>query len=560
MPDNGAERESLREGGTDMRGRRRKDDGWDESAADGQDGRRDTWSDGGLPEDWTKRNRTDSLERLEMTGPAVGADRPAADWPGAPGAHSPGTQWPDGQAAYGSGGPGAAEYGGQWRGDQASGGSVAGGQGFGSAARGVQPDSGPGQGYGAFGNSDPGYQAARPGAAPQTSNGYGASGAYGASGGYGNSAAYGASSGGYDGSGYGTPGGYGASGAYGTSGGYGAPGASGPYSGPDAHAPSGGYGSSGAPGAPDGYGGSGGYPASAGYGASGHGDRGGQAYGYAGSEFADAGFGGQDQSGSAYQDAGYGHSAYGFGETSATPHYGRSQSAVAPDLGNGQYATADWAEALNEGSPGTPRPYGRLSIFTLLEDKTAEFDRLAERASEGVRTVEPDTLVYVIHVVPKAPMQRIIYEIYRDRAAFESHERQPHIQRFMAERKACVLATNIIDLRLKYAKVAAITAAQTPRPSQDAQQAPVSRAPQPTQNSQASQALEPAIRTPSFIPHSAGQPSGSGTAEHAELGNARTADGGGRRQAGATHDRFSQRSQALDRDQASYQGGRYGES
>ena len=98
----------------------------------------------------------------------------------------------------------------------------------------------------------------------------------------------------------------------------------------------------------------------------------------------------------------------------------------------------------------------------MLDDKAAEFDRLAERAAEGVRTAEPDTLVYVIHVVPKAPMQRIIYEIYRDRAAFESHEQQPHIQRFVADRRSCVLATNIIDLRLKYAKVAALAAAQAP--------------------------------------------------------------------------------------------------
>jgi quinol monooxygenase YgiN len=98
----------------------------------------------------------------------------------------------------------------------------------------------------------------------------------------------------------------------------------------------------------------------------------------------------------------------------------------------------------------------------LLDDKAAEFDRLAERAAEGVRTAEPETLVYVIHVVPKAPMQRIIYEIYRDRAAFESHEQQPHIQRFVADRRSCVLATNIIDLRLKYAKVAALATAQAP--------------------------------------------------------------------------------------------------
>src|SRR6202012_4237782 len=100
----------------------------------------------------------------------------------------------------------------------------------------------------------------------------------------------------------------------------------------------------------------------------------------------------------------------------------------------------------------------------LHEDKTKEFDPLAERAAEGVRAAEPDTLVYEIHVVPKAPMQRIIYEIYRDRAAFMSHERQPHIRQFAADRASCVLATNVIDLRLKFAKVAALGSAAEPPP------------------------------------------------------------------------------------------------
>ena len=121
-------------------------------------------------------------------------------------------------------------------------------------------------------------------------------------------------------------------------------------------------------------------------------------------------------------------------------------------------ATAAAATAAAAGAVSS-RPYGRISIFTLLDDKVADFDRLAEQAAEGVRTAEPDTLVYVIHVVPKAPMQRIFYEIYRDRSAFESHERQPHILRFAAERRSCVLATNIIELRLKYAKVAPVPAA-----------------------------------------------------------------------------------------------------
>jgi quinol monooxygenase YgiN len=104
------------------------------------------------------------------------------------------------------------------------------------------------------------------------------------------------------------------------------------------------------------------------------------------------------------------------------------------------------------------RPYGRILIFTVLEDRVADFDRLAEQAAEEVGKAEPDTLVYVIHLVPNAPLQRIFYEIYRDRAAFEWHENQPYMKRFVTARRACVLATNVIELRLKYAKIAPLPA------------------------------------------------------------------------------------------------------
>ena len=124
-------------------------------------------------------------------------------------------------------------------------------------------------------------------------------------------------------------------------------------------------------------------------------------------------------------------------------------------------------QASAAGSPAAApaRPYGRIQIFTLLDDRVADFDRLAEQTAEEVSTGEPDTLVYVIHLVPNAPLQRIFYEIYRDRAAFDSHESQPYVQRFVAERRACVLATNVIELRLKYAKVAPLPNPQAPAPA-----------------------------------------------------------------------------------------------
>src|SRR6185437_13507704 len=197
------------------------------------------------------------------------------------------------------------------------------------------------------------------------------------------------------------------------------------------------------------------------------------------------GAGGYDAGRDAYQGAGYGRSGGGGNGGYGRPSFGASGQANDSGYGGGagfagangrsagyasEFTPVDNEDMDDEPQTGTARPYGRLSIYTLHEDKTREFDRLAERAAEGVRASEPYTLVYVIHVVPKAPMQRIIYEIYRDRGAFLSHERQPHIRQFAADRASCVLATNIIDLRLKYAKVAALggapeAAAQSPQAS-----------------------------------------------------------------------------------------------
>ena len=98
--------------------------------------------------------------------------------------------------------------------------------------------------------------------------------------------------------------------------------------------------------------------------------------------------------------------------------------------------------------PVTP-PHGLIAIYTLLEDKVADFDRAADEVAEQVRANEPDTLVYVIHTVPKAPMQRIFYEVYRNRAAFERREKPAYVQRFVTARRPYVLATNVIELRLE---------------------------------------------------------------------------------------------------------------
>jgi quinol monooxygenase YgiN len=103
--------------------------------------------------------------------------------------------------------------------------------------------------------------------------------------------------------------------------------------------------------------------------------------------------------------------------------------------------------------PDGAQMFGQIAIYTLLEDRVDDFDELTRRVVRQVREHEPGTLVYIVHAVPSAPMQRILYEVYRDRAAYDAHKRQPYVSGFEQERRPYVLATNIIELGLQQAKV-----------------------------------------------------------------------------------------------------------
>jgi quinol monooxygenase YgiN len=114
------------------------------------------------------------------------------------------------------------------------------------------------------------------------------------------------------------------------------------------------------------------------------------------------------------------------------------------------------AAALADPAADTERLYGQIAIYTLLESGAAEFDRLASSVLEQVRTTEPDTLVFVVHGVPSAPLQRILYQVYRDRAAYDEHQRKSYVTDFDARLRPLVLATNVIELGVREAKVSSL--------------------------------------------------------------------------------------------------------
>jgi quinol monooxygenase YgiN len=97
--------------------------------------------------------------------------------------------------------------------------------------------------------------------------------------------------------------------------------------------------------------------------------------------------------------------------------------------------------------------FGQITIYTLNEGRAEDFDRLTEWVVAQVQAKEPDTLVYIVHAVPTAPMQRILYEVYRDRTAHEEHLRRGYVMTYEAQQRPLVLATNVIELGLQQAKV-----------------------------------------------------------------------------------------------------------
>lgn len=89
--------------------------------------------------------------------------------------------------------------------------------------------------------------------------------------------------------------------------------------------------------------------------------------------------------------------------------------------------------------------FGLVARFMLREDRVSDFDLLTADVIAAVRASEPTTLVYAAHKVEGQPAQRLFYEVYEDRAGFDSHESQEHTRRFLAAREDCFAAPPEVD-------------------------------------------------------------------------------------------------------------------
>src|SRR5581483_3937443 len=97
--------------------------------------------------------------------------------------------------------------------------------------------------------------------------------------------------------------------------------------------------------------------------------------------------------------------------------------------------------------------FGLVVRFVCKDETSAEgFDALVAATVEQIQQHEPGTLVYASHKVDGKPLERIFYELYRDRAAFDAHEEQPHTRHFLGERGNYLASYEVDWLELQSGK------------------------------------------------------------------------------------------------------------
>ena len=78
--------------------------------------------------------------------------------------------------------------------------------------------------------------------------------------------------------------------------------------------------------------------------------------------------------------------------------------------------------------------------FTVRPESATAFDALLAAELAGIRAHEPGTLVYAVGTDASEPGVVTLLEVYRDEAAFEAHEAQPHTRHFLGERDSHLMS------------------------------------------------------------------------------------------------------------------------
>ncbi len=128
-----------------------------------------------------------------------------------------------------------------------------------------------------------------------------------------------------------------------------------------------------------------------------------------------------------------------------------------PELARMIDRSVAWVSQVERGVRKVDRMSVLEALAAALEVPLAElaaeaYDKLVAETIEAIKAGEPGTLVYASHTVEGQPLQRIFYELYRDRAAFEAHEASPHTRRYLEARGQYLASTEVDWLTLQTGK------------------------------------------------------------------------------------------------------------
>ncbi len=92
------------------------------------------------------------------------------------------------------------------------------------------------------------------------------------------------------------------------------------------------------------------------------------------------------------------------------------------------------------------RLFRLVARFAMRPGREAEFDELVRRVTTLTLRNEPGVVTYICYRVDGQPLQRIFYEEYENRAAFEEHQAQEHTRQFHANREPLLEAADVFYL------------------------------------------------------------------------------------------------------------------
>jgi quinol monooxygenase YgiN len=123
----------------------------------------------------------------------------------------------------------------------------------------------------------------------------------------------------------------------------------------------------------------------------------------------------------------------GFDNHMQTPHMGDLRSALGTlfDMTQMGVERVDWVKGF---SRGTPNDGSVAVIFRATAQAGKEqdaVDALSNMVSETEKN-EPDTLAYILTRANDNPAQIAMFEVYKDQATFDAHQKTPHMDKMRA--------------------------------------------------------------------------------------------------------------------------------